>query len=120
VAEVPEDDRMLTPAEAIAELKVGERALRRLEAQGKIRAVRTLGGHRRYQEKSVRAVLRERENPPETLTVAEVAVLFAVAPTAVCAWVRKGKLTALSRRPYLFLASYIAALLQGEKKGARS
>jgi excisionase family DNA binding protein len=57
----PEIDRLLTPAEAAAELGVGVRALSVWESAGKIPAVKTPGGHRRYRPADVARLKRKRE-----------------------------------------------------------
>jgi excisionase family DNA binding protein len=47
-AEIPLEDRLLTPAELGAIMRVEPRAIMMWAAAGKIRHVRTIGGHRRY------------------------------------------------------------------------
>lgn len=58
---------LLTPAEAAALLKVSSTGeLARRAAAGKLDVIRTPGGHRRYFEHQVRAILRGEEwVPPE-------------------------------------------------------
>lgn len=47
----------LTPSEAAAALGVSGRTLSRLADRGELRAIRPAGGHRRYDEASVEALL---------------------------------------------------------------
>jgi len=56
-----EDDRLLSPAEAAAVLKVHRNTLARLEKRGELTALRTLGGHRRYRAAAVEALREKRE-----------------------------------------------------------
>jgi excisionase family DNA binding protein len=57
---------LLTPAEAAALLKLSTGELARRAAAGKLSVIRTPGGHRRYFEGQVRAILRGEEwVPPE-------------------------------------------------------
>lgn len=58
---LPEADRVLTPGEAAAELGIGVQALRYWAKTGKIRALRTAGGHRRYRAADVARLKRKRE-----------------------------------------------------------
>jgi excisionase family DNA binding protein len=58
---VAEADRLLTPAEAAAELGVGVKALTLWSDRGGIGAVRTPGGHRRYKAAEVAKLRRKRE-----------------------------------------------------------
>jgi excisionase family DNA binding protein len=48
---------LLTPAEVAALFRVDAKTVTRWAQQGKIRSIRTLGGHRRYREAEVRALL---------------------------------------------------------------
>lgn len=57
-------DRMLTPAETAAYFGVDVRTLTRWAKAGRIEATRTLGGHRRYPESRVRALLARKADPP--------------------------------------------------------
>jgi excisionase family DNA binding protein len=56
-AEVSPEDRMLTPGEVAALFRVDPRTVTRWAKIGKLRSVRTPGGHRRYRETEVRALL---------------------------------------------------------------
>jgi excisionase family DNA binding protein len=64
----PKEDRLMTPAEAAAELKVGVRALSIWESEGKIPAVKTPGGHRRYRPADVARLKRKRERARKAKT----------------------------------------------------
>ncbi len=51
------DDELLTPAEVAALFRVDPKTVTRWARAGKITAIRTLGGHRRYRSSEVRALL---------------------------------------------------------------
>ncbi len=70
-------ERLLTPAEAAAELGVKVPALRYMEANGLLgwRAVRLPGGHRRYPQGRIRVLREEREARAGRLTASEAATL---------------------------------------------
>lgn len=51
-------DRLLTPAEVAVLFRVDPKTVTRWAKAGRIGAVRTLGGHRRYRESEVLALLR--------------------------------------------------------------
>jgi excisionase family DNA binding protein len=50
-------DRLLTPAEVAALLRVDPKTVTRWAEQGKFHSIRTLGGHRRYNEAEIQAFL---------------------------------------------------------------
>lgn len=52
------DVRLLTPAEVAALFRVDAKTVSRWANAGKITSVRTPGGHRRFREDEVRALLR--------------------------------------------------------------
>jgi excisionase family DNA binding protein len=56
---IPDADRLLTPAEVAAIFRVDPKTVTRWARDGRLTAVRTLGGHRRYRETEVLALLRE-------------------------------------------------------------
>ena len=56
---VPDADRLLTPAEVAAMFRVTVFGSTRRARDGRLTAVRTLGGHRRYREAEVLALLRK-------------------------------------------------------------
>ena len=55
---VPRDEeRLLTPSEVSVLFRVDPKTVTRWAKAGKLSSVRTLGGHRRYKESEVRALL---------------------------------------------------------------
>lgn len=54
-------DPLLTPAEVAALFRVDPKTVTRWERAGKITAVRTLGGHRRYRASEIRRAVRAAE-----------------------------------------------------------
>jgi excisionase family DNA binding protein len=56
---VPDADRLLTPAEVAAMFRVDPKTVTRWARDGRLTAVRTLGGHRRYREAEVFSLLRK-------------------------------------------------------------
>jgi excisionase family DNA binding protein len=48
---------LMTPAEVAALFRVDPKTVTRWAATGKLRSIRTLGGHRRYREADIRALL---------------------------------------------------------------
>lgn len=63
----PEAEPLLTPAEVATMFRVDPKTVTRWAKAGKLTSIRTLGGHRRYRETEVRALLagvpQEREAP---------------------------------------------------------
>jgi excisionase family DNA binding protein len=55
---LPETERLLTPAEVASMFRVDPKTVTRWARDGRLTAVRTLGGHRRYLESEVLALLR--------------------------------------------------------------
>jgi excisionase family DNA binding protein len=55
---MPDNARLLTPAEVAAMFRVDPKTVTRWARDGRLTAVRTLGGHRRYVESEVLALLR--------------------------------------------------------------
>ena len=53
-----DDDALLTPSEVAAMFRVNPKTVTRWAKAGKLSAIRTLGGHRRYRESEVRALLQ--------------------------------------------------------------
>ncbi|MDH4158828.1 MAG: BldC family transcriptional regulator [Actinomycetota bacterium] len=53
----PEPEALLTPAEVAALFRVDPKTVTRWAKAGKLSSIRTLGGHRRYRESEVRALL---------------------------------------------------------------
>jgi excisionase family DNA binding protein len=50
-------DRLLTPTEVAALFRVDAKTVTRWARAGKLSSIRTLGGHRRYHESEIRALL---------------------------------------------------------------
>jgi excisionase family DNA binding protein len=61
-----EPEALLTPAEVAALFRVDPKTVTRWAKAGKLSAIRTLGGHRRYRAAEVQALLAglEGEGPP--------------------------------------------------------
>jgi excisionase family DNA binding protein len=53
----PTEEALLTPAEVAAMFRVDPKTVTRWAKAGKLTAIRTLGGHRRYRETEVREIL---------------------------------------------------------------
>lgn len=64
-ARLPEPEPLLTPAEVAALFRVDPKTVTRWAKAGKLSSIRTLGGHRRYRESEVRALLANQEGPIE-------------------------------------------------------
>jgi excisionase family DNA binding protein len=56
-AQQPEPEALLTPAEVAALFRVDPKTVTRWAKAGKLSAIRTLGGHRRYRAAEVQALL---------------------------------------------------------------
>jgi excisionase family DNA binding protein len=52
-----EPERLMTPAEVASAFRVDPKTVTRWAKAGKLSAVMTLGGHRRYREAEIRALL---------------------------------------------------------------
>jgi excisionase family DNA binding protein len=52
-----EQEVLLTPAEVASLFKVDPKTVTRWAKSGKLTSIRTLGGHRRYKESEVKALL---------------------------------------------------------------
>jgi excisionase family DNA binding protein len=51
-------EKLLTPAEVAALFRVDPKTVTRWAKAGKLSSIRTLGGHRRYKESEVKALLK--------------------------------------------------------------
>ena len=51
-------DKLLTPAEVASLFRVDPKTVTRWAKAGKLTSIRTLGGHRRYKESEVKALLK--------------------------------------------------------------
>ena len=56
-----EQNKLLTPAEVAVMFRVNPKTVTRWARAGKISAIRTLGGHRRFRRDEIEAVLRSEE-----------------------------------------------------------
>lgn len=56
-------EKLLTPAEVAALFRCDPKTVTRWAKDGKLSSIRTLGGHRRYREAEVMALLRGEEPP---------------------------------------------------------
>jgi len=61
MAEPQQADTLLTPAEVAALFRVNPKTVTRWARAGKITAIRTLGGHRRFRETEIRRRLDQME-----------------------------------------------------------
>jgi excisionase family DNA binding protein len=57
-----EDDALLTPSEVAAMFRVNPKTVTRWARAGKISAIRTLGGHRRFRASEIRQFLEQVED----------------------------------------------------------
>jgi len=73
-----EYEKLLTPAECAAIWKVDPKTITRWAKAGKLTAIRTLGGHRRYREAEVLALLRRPSEAAEDALAAPVHTLWPV------------------------------------------
>ncbi|HUI48607.1 MAG TPA: BldC family transcriptional regulator [Acidimicrobiia bacterium] len=60
--EVQDDDTLLTPSEVAAMFRVNPKTVTRWARAGKISAIRTLGGHRRFRASEIRSFLESAED----------------------------------------------------------
>jgi excisionase family DNA binding protein len=61
---VQDSEPLLTPSEVAALFRVDPKTVTRWAKAGKLTSIRTLGGHRRYRESEVRALLSGNTTPP--------------------------------------------------------
>ncbi len=61
----PDNDALLTPSEVAAMFRVNPKTVTRWARAGKISAIRTLGGHRRFRAAEIRAFLDQVEDSAE-------------------------------------------------------
>ena len=57
-----EPEELLTPAEVAAMFRVNPKTVTRWHRTGKVSAIRTLGGHRRFRASEIRRLLAEGEH----------------------------------------------------------
>jgi excisionase family DNA binding protein len=58
--DVPAHEDLLTPAEVAAMFRVDPKTVTRWAQAGRVSSIRTPGGHRRYRESEIRALLANR------------------------------------------------------------
>lgn len=64
----PQYDALLTPAEVANMFRVDPKTVTRWAKAGRLSSIRTLGGHRRFREVEVRALLRGDIQPATPLS----------------------------------------------------
>ena len=57
------DDRLLTPAEVAEMFRVNPKTVTRWARTGRLRAIKTIGGHRRYRMSEVRKAVEAANEP---------------------------------------------------------
>ncbi len=62
----PDQDALLTPSEVAAMFRVNPKTVTRWARAGKISAIRTLGGHRRFRAVEIKKFLEQVEEGVET------------------------------------------------------
>lgn len=67
-------ERLLTPGEVAALFRVDPKTVTRWAAAGRIGSIRTPGGHRRFRESEVRALLRGENGEPSEPPVQRIPV----------------------------------------------
>lgn len=60
---LPNQEVLLTPAEVAALFRVDPKTVTRWAKAGKLTAIRTLGGHRRYRQSEVLGLLKANQTP---------------------------------------------------------
>jgi len=63
----PDQDALLTPSEVAAMFRVNPKTVTRWARAGKISAIRTLGGHRRFRAAEIRRFLEQEQLEEGTL-----------------------------------------------------
>ncbi|MGQ0802924.1 MAG: BldC family transcriptional regulator [Actinomycetota bacterium] len=63
---IPDQDALLTPSEVAAMFRVNPKTVTRWARAGKISAIRTLGGHRRFRAAEIKKFLEQVEEGVET------------------------------------------------------
>ncbi|MBW3579171.1 MAG: BldC family transcriptional regulator [Actinobacteria bacterium] len=58
-----DNDELLTPAEVAKRFGVNPKTITRWADAGKLTAIRTLGGHRRYRESEIDALIEQHAEP---------------------------------------------------------
>jgi excisionase family DNA binding protein len=101
----PPAEPLLTPAEVATMFRVDPKTVTRWARAGRITSIRTLGGHRRYRESEVRALLAG-NSPPAPEKVPAPGVPFGQSPWPAGTAVRwdGGTFRVADRGGILFLA----------------
>ncbi len=73
-------ERLLTPGEVAGLFRVDPKTVTRWAAAGRISSIRTPGGHRRFRESEIRALLRGEGNGASGVPTAVVSPATPVAP----------------------------------------
>jgi excisionase family DNA binding protein len=63
---IPDAEVLLTPKEVAQRFHVNPKTVTRWAKAGKLTAIRTLGGHRRYRQKFLRDYANTRNQPPSS------------------------------------------------------
>lgn len=79
---VHDSESLLTPAEVAALFRVDPKTVTRWAKAGKLASIRTLGGHRRYREAEVRALLAGTTEPGQSAPAPPTAIPTPRKPTA--------------------------------------
>ena len=66
--QIKPENRLLTPAEVAAMLRVDPKTVTRWARGGKLSSIRTPGGHRRYSESEIQAFLQDSQGVPRPRT----------------------------------------------------
>ena len=69
----PQRDRLLTPGEVATLFRVDPKTVTRWASAGRIGSIRTPGGHRRFRESEVRALLRGEVSEPAAVPAQPIA-----------------------------------------------
>lgn len=59
---MPDDPKLMKASEVAGLFRVDAKTVTRWAAEGKLHSIRTPGGHRRYREADVRALLQSRDD----------------------------------------------------------
>lgn len=78
----PEAEPLLTPSEVATMFRVSQKTVTRWAQDGRLTSIRTLGGHRRYREHEVRALLADVPEPPTDPLKAPLRSLWPATPAA--------------------------------------
>jgi excisionase family DNA binding protein len=116
----PEGERLLSTTQVGDLLRVHYRTVARWCDAGRLGGTRTTGGHRRFREPEVRALLGGGDGE-RLLTPAEVAGMFRVDPKTVAGWADRGRVTCI-RLPggvRRYHARQFELMIRGEREGGQ-